>query len=203
MEFSLLETMRLDEGALVRLERHLSRLEASARRFDVAYDEPRTRAALAAAAGTRPSGAWRVRLLVSRDGTPTVECAPYVRDERVWRVAFASSPVDARDPFLYNKTTNRIVYEAAKRARPDVDEVLLWNARKEVTEATIANVVVDLDGARCTPPVECGLLAGVFRAELLAGGQIQERVLTRDDVTKASRVWLINSLREWVDAIVV
>jgi para-aminobenzoate synthetase / 4-amino-4-deoxychorismate lyase len=203
MEFSLLETMRLDEGTIVRLERHLSRLAGSARHFGYACDETRTRDALAATVREHPRGHWRIRLLVSRDGTPVVECTPYVAESRSWRVTFASGRVDSRDPFLANKTTNRVVYEMARRERPDCDDVILSNERGEITEATIANVVAEIDGVRYTPPLACGLLGGTFRGELLASGQIHERVLTRDEVSNASRVWLINSVREWVDAVLV
>ena len=203
MEFSLLETMRLDEGAIVRLERHLARLAASARHFAYARDEARIRSAIAAIVDTHPRGSWRVRLLVDRQGVATIECTPYAADGHTWRVAFAATPVDSGDPFLANKTTHRVVYDAARRARPDVDEVILWNERGEVTEATIGNLVVEIDGVRYTPPVSCGLLGGTFRGELLASGRIRERVLTRDDVIGAPRLWLINSVREWVDAVLV
>jgi para-aminobenzoate synthetase/4-amino-4-deoxychorismate lyase len=196
--------MRLDEGSIIRLDRHLARLAGSARHFAYAYDEARTRAAIAAIQAAHPEGRWRVRLLVARDGEPTIECTPYAPDGRgPWRVAFASDPVDSGDPFLANKTTHRAVYDAARRARPDVDEVILWNERGEVTEATIGNVVVEIDGVRYTPPNSCGLLNGTFRSELLAAGQIRERVLTPADVKGASRLWLINSVREWVDAILI
>jgi para-aminobenzoate synthetase/4-amino-4-deoxychorismate lyase len=201
MDFSLLETMRLDEGRVVRLERHVSRQAGSARQFGFAYDEARTRAAVAATERAHPRGQWRVRLLVARDGTPTIECTPYTADPRPWRVAFASEPVDSRDPFLANKTTNRGLYDAARRARPDVDDVILSNERREITEATLANVVAEIDGVRYTPPLASGLLGGTFRAELLASGQVRERVLTRADLTRASRLWLINSVREWIDAV--
>ncbi|HLG57165.1 MAG TPA: aminotransferase class IV [Vicinamibacterales bacterium] len=201
MEFSLLETMRLDAGTIVRLEGHLRRLSAAAAHFDFRYDEAAIRSAMARTAHAHPEDSWRVRLLLAKDGTPTIECTRDVAEARgPWRVAFATDPVDQRDPFLFNKTTHRVVYDTARRARPDVDDVILWNERGEVTEATIANVVVEIDGVRYTPPIACGLLGGVFRAELLASGHIHERVLTRADVSAASRLWLINSVREWVDA---
>jgi len=203
MDFSLLETMRLDAGTVVRLDRHLARMAGSARHFAYSYDERRTREAVATIAAAHRQGTWRVRLLVSRDGTPTIECTPYAADGRPWRVTFASTAVDSQDPFLANKTTYRVVYDAARRARPDVDDVILWNERGEVTEATIANVVVEMDGGRYTPPLACGLLGGIFRGELLAASQLRERVLTRADVSGASRVWLINSVREWVEAVLV
>jgi para-aminobenzoate synthetase/4-amino-4-deoxychorismate lyase len=203
MEFSLLETMRLDEGAVVRLERHLARLAQSARHFAFTYDEARTRTAVAATEAAHPQGTWRVRLMVDREGVPTLECTAYAADGRGWRVTFASAAVDSQDPFLANKTTHRVVYDTARRARPDVDDVILWNERGEVTEATIANVVAEIDGVRYTPPLSCGLLGGTFRGEQLGSGQIRERVLMRADVIGASRLWLINSVREWVDAVLV
>jgi para-aminobenzoate synthetase/4-amino-4-deoxychorismate lyase len=49
-----------------------------------------------------------------------------------------------------------------------------------------------------TPPVECGLLAGTLRAELLATGAIRERRVRIDDLPHATAVWLINSVREWM-----
>ena len=203
MDFSLLETMRLDEGTVVRLERHLSRLARSARRFDYVHDDTHIRSALAETARAHPHGQWRLRLLVARDGTPTIECTPYARDPRPWRIAFAATPVDSGDPFLANKTTNRRVYDSARQARPDVDDVILSNERGEITEATLANLVAEIDDVRYTPPLACGLLGGTFRDELIAAGQIHERVLTRADVTRASRLWLINSLREWIDAVLI
>lgn len=203
MEFSLLETMRLDEGTVVRLERHLRRLARSAGQFGYALDEGRIRSAVAGTVAAHPRGQWRLRLLVARDGSPTIECTPYTRDPRAWRVTFAPDPVDSGDPFLANKTTNRGVYDTARQSRPDVDDVILSNERGEITEATLANVVAEIDGIRYTPPLACGLLGGTFRDELLAAGQIHERLLTRADVTGASRLWLINSVREWIDAVLV
>jgi para-aminobenzoate synthetase/4-amino-4-deoxychorismate lyase len=79
--------------------------------------------------------------------------------------------------------------------------VILWNPKREVTESTIANVVVEIDGRRLTPPIECGLLAGTFRAELLAAREIVEARVTIDDLQTASRIWLINSVRGWCPAV--
>jgi para-aminobenzoate synthetase/4-amino-4-deoxychorismate lyase len=204
MTFSLLETMRLQHGEVVRYGRHLARMAGSAGYFGFRWDEAAVREAVAAVVRANPDGCWRLRLLVSMDGSPSVECTPHSPGEpRIWHVAFADAPVDQDDPFLRNKTTRRGPYEIARRARPDVDDVLLWNGREEVTEATIANVVAEIDGVRVTPPAGCGLLPGVFRAELLDLGTIRERVVTRADLARAPRLWLINSVREWIDAVLV
>ena len=202
--FSLLETMRLQDGVVVRLDRHLARMAQSARHFGFAWDEHAVRDAVAAEASSHPAGCWRMRLLASRDGAVRVESTPHVPgDARPWRVGFAAAPVDERDPLLVNKTTSRDVYDEARRARPGFDDVLLFNRRGEVTESTIANLVVDIDGQLYTPPIASGLLPGVFRAELLDRGLIRERVLSRADVARAGRLYLVNSLREWIDAVLI
>ncbi len=90
------------------------------------------------------------------------------------------------------------MYDHHKTTHPDVFDVLLWNDRRELTEFTRGNVVVEYEGAMWTPPRSSGLLAGVFRGELLDAGTIHERVLTLDDLQRCTRIWFINSLREWV-----
>jgi para-aminobenzoate synthetase / 4-amino-4-deoxychorismate lyase len=202
--FHLLETMRLDAGTVVRLDRHLRRIADSARYFGYACDEARVWDTVQSAAAGHPDGVWRLRLTLSDEGIPAVTVIPHEDVEgALWRVAFANAPVDSGDPFLLNKTTQRDAYDTARRGRPDVDDVLLWNERRELTESTIANVVVEIDGRRCTPPVACGLLAGVLRGELLERGEMVERVITRGEVVRAERLWLINSVRGWVDAVLV
>jgi para-aminobenzoate synthetase/4-amino-4-deoxychorismate lyase len=204
MGFSLLETMRLDGGYVVRFDRHLARAASGAATLDFAWDETRVRAAVDAAAAAHPDGVWRTRLLVAKDGHATVECTPLVHDDaRVWRVALAAEPVASDDAALRVKTTRRDLYEGAKAARPDVDDVLLWNERGEITESTIANVVAEIDNSWYTPPLSCGLLPGVFRQAILEADMARERVVTKADLQRATRLWLINSLREWVPATLI
>jgi para-aminobenzoate synthetase/4-amino-4-deoxychorismate lyase len=201
--FSLLETMRLENGRFRRRARHLARLAASARFFGRRCEVSRIDQALDETVAAHKSGTWRARLLVDPDGTPSITCEPYVADQDPWRVALAAGPVDEGDPFLCNKTTERAVYDRARRACPHVEDVLLWNHRGEITEATLGNIVADIGGIRWTPPVTSGLLAGTFRAEMLEQGVIRERTLTRTDVAHAKRIWIVNSVREWIDAVLV
>ena len=112
-------------------------------------------------------------------------------------VALAAEPIDSQDPFLFNKTTHRAVYERARRSRPElpeIEDVILWNERGELTESTVANLMVDLGGERWTPPRECGLLAGTMRAELIGRGQLRERIIHKDELGHAQGIWLINSV---------
>ena len=72
-----------------------------------------------------------------------------------------------------------------------------------VTESTIANLAVRLDGRWWTPPLSSGLLPGIERAVALADGRIAERALSLEDVRRAEGLALLNSVRGWRPATLV
>jgi para-aminobenzoate synthetase / 4-amino-4-deoxychorismate lyase len=204
--FRLLETMRWtpEEGFFLG-EAHLDRLMASAAFFGGDVSRPHVEAELAVLAA-RLNQPTRVRVLVDLDGRVELggqvlnrespPASPFTIQD-LTPVAFANSPVDEASPWLFHKTTRRDVYDRALAERPDVGEVILWNSRGEVTEACRSNVVVDLGDGLITPPISCGLLAGTFRAHLLASGQVAEQVVRVADLSRASRMFLVNSVRGW------
>jgi para-aminobenzoate synthetase/4-amino-4-deoxychorismate lyase len=198
--FDLLETLAwFPERGYWLLDRHLNRLSRSALYFGRPFDEVAVGEVLGAAATW--DEAQRVRLLLDAEGRATVESAPLPPPpERPWRVAPAAARVDPRDPLLYHKTTLRTRYDRARRARPDVDDVLLVNRRGEVTESAVANVVFLRDGRLCTPPLACGLLPGVYRELLLERGWVREAVLHAEDLPLVEDLWLVNSVRGWIRA---
>lgn len=199
-DFELLETLRLEGGRYHLLEEHVARLKASARYFDFRVSEESAREALAGHASARARQTpRRVRLLVSREGCVRVESLELGETRGAQTVALARTPVDRRERFLYHKTTRRGVYESRLAERPGVFDVLLWNEQGELTEFTNGNVVLEIGGRRWTPPRDCGLLAGTLRESLLREREISERVLTKEDLARASRVWLINGVRGWVE----
>lgn len=203
-DFDLLETLLWEPGSGYFLPAaHVSRMVDSARYFDVPVAETQLWHKLEQAARNLGEQPCRVRLLASRTGNISVQATPLAQSAlpRRFSVALAPSPVDSKNPFLYHKTTHRQVYRRAQAAHPAADDVLLWNERGEITESCIANVVVRFGNRLVTPPVECGLLAGTYRAHLLAQRKITEQVVTLDDLKRADRVYLINSVRRWIDVL--
>jgi para-aminobenzoate synthetase/4-amino-4-deoxychorismate lyase len=134
-------------------------------------------------------------LRVPADGLPIIDTQPLAPLPEPYHVAWASRPVNPRDPLLYHKTTHRRVYDEARAAVPGVDDVLLYNDRDELTESCIANVLVELDGRLVTPPVACGLLPGTLREHLLARGMVTERIVTRSELRPGTRIFLANAVR--------
>lgn len=200
----LLETLRFDPATGPRhLERHLSRLAASADFFTIPFDPCHTRSEIKSAcrAATEPR---RVRVVLNASGTVSVSLSdlPLPRLGPV-RLALARRGVHSSDVSLFHKTTNRSRYADLRTERPDVDDVIICNEHGEVTETTIANLAVLLGGRWWTPPLDCGLLPGVERGRLLEVGKLAEMVLTVADLGAAQELAVVNSLRGWQPAVFI
>ena len=159
--FSMLETLLWEPGkGYFLLEEHIERLADSSHYLGARADIAAVRERLAALARSFGSQPQRVRLVVDRDGTIACESAALDTSTQPLRMAIAAAPVDPANPFLYNKTTHRVMYDQARAARPDCDDVVLWNTRGEVTEQRIS----------------------------------------LDDLHRATRIWVVNSVRKWREA---
>ncbi|MFB3738162.1 MAG: aminodeoxychorismate synthase component I, partial [Candidatus Velamenicoccus archaeovorus] len=151
--FELLETIRCQAGGGFRHpEEHLARLAGSAAYFGFRLDPRDLHVALEKARAELGGAEGIVRLLVARDGALRAEVRPAPPEPPgPVRVAVDPDPVDPTDVWLYHKTTLREPYDRRRRARPDVDDVLLVNTRGEVTESCVANVAVRLAEGWVTP----------------------------------------------------
>lgn len=197
--FQLLETILLENGEYFLLDDHLKRLQQSAYYFSYPISLKEVNERLASLSQKYETGDFRVRLTIDADGTITTEAFPLKR-LTTYHVRLATSPINSNNVFLYHKTTERSEIDQHKaQLENDLHDVLLYNENDEITEFTIGNIVVEKDGKRFTPPTTCGLLAGTFRNDLLARREIEEKVITKDDLASFERIWLINSVRKWVE----
>ena len=195
-DVEVIETLRAGAGGAVRLDRHLARMADTAVRLGYGFDPVQARAMLA----KLPEGWWRVRLALSPRGLRMTQ-APLPAGPPIVRLAMAPDRLRADDPWLRVKTTRRTLYDRARAALPaGIDEMLFANRRGEVCEGTITNVFVRIGGRLLTPPVACGLLPGVLRAELLDDGEATEEVLFPGDLARAEALFVGNSLRGLIPA---
>lgn len=201
--FSLLETILwTQQTGYFLLRYHLDRIRASADYFDFSYSAADINNALKSIESSFQGVEHKVRLLLEKDGTVACQYEPLSRSMAAApkRIRIAQEPVDSTNPFLFHKTTNRRVYESARANFPDYDDVLLWNEKGEVTESCVSNIVISSEGELITPPVQCGLLNGTYRSFLLEQNEITEKTISLGEITKAAKIYLINSVRKWQEA---
>ena len=203
--FDLLESLLWtpDEGFFL-LDLHLERLAESAEYFGYLFDEKLIRLYLMELAGTL-TGSRKVRLLLARDGKLTAKVNSLDDGAKMApvRVGLAATPVNTNDIWLFHKTTQRRVYDDARGSCPCHDEIILWNERGEITEATSANIVLEKDGQLITPPQTAGLLAGTYRRFLLEQRLICEAPVSIADLKRSPQLFLINSVRKWRKAVYI
>jgi para-aminobenzoate synthetase / 4-amino-4-deoxychorismate lyase len=202
-EFSLIESLlwRREEGYPL-LALHLDRLADSAEYFGFACQREAVEAALLEhARGFGDGQARKVRLLMDKNGELWISSevsSDSGSPGKPLRVRIAAQTTDPHDRMLFHKTTHRRLYNQAFAAAAEAGlaDILFLNARGEVTEGAISNVFVEKEGRWFTPPVECGLLAGVYRRYLLQTlANAEERVLSRQDLRNADAVYLCNAVR--------
>ncbi|CAN7367573.1 aminotransferase class IV family protein [Pararhizobium sp. LjRoot255] len=146
----------------------------------------------------------RVRLTLSPSGRIAVTTAPFtpLPENTIWRVAVAAARLDSANKLLRHKTTRREIYEAARGEYPAAaaDEVLLLNEKGEPCEGTITSLFLD-DGSGMlkTPPISCGLLAGVLRTELICARRARVQRLSLEDLQNGT-LYVGNSLRGLIRA---
>ncbi len=190
----LIETLLWDGAGFPRLPLHLARLAAGAEALGFPCDARVVERALHGAVG---AAALRVRLTLGAAGDVEVTVAPLPPAKAEWRLGLAAARLASDDPWLRVKSTRRAAYDAARAALPaGLDEVLFLNERGEVCDGTITTVFFDRGAGLRTPPLSCGLLPGVLRAEM----SVPEEVLLARDLPRV-RLWVGNALRGLIPAV--
>jgi len=195
-DFELFETTLYDPGhGFMLLDRHLDRLENSARYFNFAFDRQAVHGLLQPLAGDE---ALRVRFALRYDGSLDLVTRPLCDEDRPssGQIGWATDPVSSTDPFVFHKTSHRSIYNQAMadaKATGLLDLIFI-NEKGEVTEGARTNMFVQDGKALLTPALDCGLLPGTMRAELLKTGQAREAVLSKHDVETASQLMIGNSV---------
>jgi len=213
-DFQLIETMLWQpERGYKLLELHLDRLASSAAFFGYRCDRQRIAEALQKAASHfDPTGDRRVRLLLSADGAILLSDAelrpllPTDHRDGLPQICISATATDSSSPFLYHKTTLREFYDREREAavQQGFFEVLFTNERGEVTEGSITNVFIEQGGQFRTPPVESGLLNGVFRRDFLfRHPETLVEPLFAKDLATADAVYVANSVRGMIRVEVV
>jgi branched-chain amino acid aminotransferase len=217
----IFEGIRVRLGRVLDLERHLERLERSAR--SVYLELPLSRSTLGGivletlAALGRPEA--YVRLLVTRGkgllGLDPISCPKpeviviadslslydperYRVGLRLLTASWRRPDPDVLDPSVKSLNYLNNVLNRCEARQRGGDEALVLNRRGTVAEASGANVFVRTGTVLMTPPVLDGALPGITRGRVLGlaaelGLQASERSLARADVLAADEVFLTGS----------
>jgi 4-amino-4-deoxychorismate lyase len=221
------EGLRLRDGTLDKLDRHLDRMARSARSLEIAFDRSAWRELAEAAVGAWPlAGEAAVKFVLTRGPASTGEPTGYVmisplppdyprqRREGLRVITLPRGFVPdafAAAPWLLGgvKTLSYAVNMAAQReaTRRGADDVIFFGADGTVLEAPTGSVVWALGRELHTTPLRAtGILAGttqglLFDRAAAAGWSTCWTSATVADLHAADAVWLTSSVRGPVDVV--
>jgi branched-subunit amino acid aminotransferase/4-amino-4-deoxychorismate lyase len=183
----LIETMRVREGGIPFLDRHLARLARSL----AALGLPRPSQDVAALAKPFAETGNAVLRVEVRDGRAAVTV-------RELPALDAPAVITASEPHIPypHKTTERDRFADAAREAVvgEADDALLLTHEGWVAEGTVWNLFWwDRDGLR-TPPLALGILPGIGRARVLEIAPGEESRCARPGLD-AKSVFLVNAVR--------
>jgi len=198
-DFKLIETIlwQPDKGYFL-LKEHIDRLSSSCEYFNFKFDKKYIRRMLKGLEKEfKNRFDYRVRLLLGSDGNVKSSFSRISNNAVVQKVRFSDKRVSSRHVFLYHKTTDRELYnkEHKKWKKKGYFDIIFTNEKNQITEGAISNIIIKKGKAYYTPPVESGLLNGVFRKSLLKKIPLKEKVLYKKDVLCANEVYMVNSVR--------
>ncbi|MEI8377377.1 MAG: aminodeoxychorismate synthase component I [bacterium] len=188
IDFKLVETLKIENLELVLGDLHFKRLQNSANELGFKFNDEILK--------IRPQFDGMMRLLLSKDGNFEVQYL-LLSESQTGKVVISKTPVNSKEKFLQYKTTYRPWYETSgqKIKSGEIYDEIFFNEKGELTEGARTNIVLEIDDCLYTPPLECGLLGGVLRQNMLKENKIKEKILYLSDLKSAQNVYCINSVR--------
>lgn len=211
----LFETLLVEDGEPMDWLAHVDRLIAGCAALDLpapAEAELRAEVRQVLSTSKRSSGRAALRLTWSAGpGGRGLERPPHLAPVLTATLAPAPRPLgpatlatarvrrNEGSPSSLHKTLSYMDNVLARREAVEAGaaDALMLNNRGEVACASAANIFWVRDGALYTPALECGVLAGVVRAKVLAAGlnyQVRQVRASRDALDGAQAIFLTNSL---------
>ena len=204
--FSLIETMLWEKGFFKFLNLHLKRLKASCRYFGIHLNFTRLKNEFFIISRCfSQDKKYKIRLLVNRQGSFDISYSDLQNLKKEVFIKLSTFSVDSNDVFLYHKTTKRELYDQQieKAKKEGLFDVIFTNNKGQLTEGAISNIFLLSKGVLYTPPVSSGLLCGVLRQYLLTMKKAREKILYPQDLLKAEKIFVGNSVRGLLSAKIV
>lgn len=99
-------------------------------------------------------------------------------------------------PFTYIKSFHYgdNLLEKRKAKQNNYDETLFLNSKGQITETSASNIFFVKGKRIYTPSVECGLLDGIVRRYMKENYDVQETIITPQEIKNFEEAFLTNSL---------
>ena len=189
--FQLITTGKISQKHLLFKEEHIDRLRNAGRYFAYPFNPENLLQRIdAECQACHVEKDYRLRISISKSGDIDLCC----QELTPLSPAFCQAQLclqerSLKTPFTYFKTTYRPHLTVAKQ------EKIYHNENGELLETSIGNLVLQIAGKLYTPPINLGILPGIYRQHLLEKGKVEEKVLTLEELARAEAIYGCNAVR--------
>lgn len=186
-EFQIIETIKVENGKLLFENEHFARMKECAKHFGFKFSQPKF--------GEIKDGIFRV--LLNKNGKIKTELKEISSTYTTRKITISPIIQSSKNEFLYYKTTYRPwFFDSFQKIRDGkIFDEIFFNEKEELTEGARSNIILQIKGKLYTPPINCGLLNGIYRQKLLNEGKCTEKILYKTDLLSAEKIFCINSVR--------
>jgi branched-chain amino acid aminotransferase len=189
----IFETIKTIDGKPIALARHMRRAINSALELGITLpDEESIRVQLAEVLSAQKFATGRLRLCFA-DGLFHISHDEYEELASPSNLNFYSETVAG---LIHKKFPYNHRFAILKSARDEgFDDSILFNAKNEITETAVSNLVFRIEGAWVTPPITSGVLPGIVRAVAIEECGVSVRPIHISEAPEIQSGFLVSSLR--------
>ncbi|MDO4666699.1 MAG: aminodeoxychorismate synthase component I [Streptococcus sp.] len=190
-QFDLITTGKISQGKLIFQKEHVRRLKDASRYFSYPFDEDTLQVKLdQVIQQLDDQDDYRLRLMLAKNGQVQIKTSPLQPlSDDFRRAQLVQQTKDLSHPFVSFKTNYRPHLTTGTR------EKIYYNEHEQLLETSIGNLLVEIKGKLYTPPVELGVLNGIYRQHLIQTKQVHEKIITLNDLQHADGIYACNAVR--------
>ena len=196
--FEIFETMKIEDGKMFLPDEHIDRMKQTAEYFLFSFDRKKIKSYLNKIINKTDSESYRLKLSLDKYGKVCQVISRLIQLPQEIKVIISKNNIYSKNRFQYFKTTNRRLYDREYKSfkAKGFFDAIYFNERGELAEGAITNIFIYKNDVISTPPINAGILPGVYRKYLLKNNSgIRERRLYLADLLEADKIVLTNSVR--------
>lgn len=206
------ETIGIEQGNPILLEKHLKRLERAADflklgnpsergitvcKIEEYLKEQKTRPEVQKEFDSLEHCALKI-MFTKENVVYSLRENHYTQEqyEKGFRVDISQVKRNETSPLVYHKTMNYgdCILEKRNASNAGMDERIFLNTKSQISEGTVSNIFFVRKGVICTPEISCGLLPGILREYICETEEVEETDIYVQDLKWYQECFVTNSL---------
>ncbi|MEI1277255.1 aminodeoxychorismate synthase component I [Leptospira venezuelensis] len=197
-DFHIFTTAICKRGKIYFLKDHKDRMRTSAKELGFVWKEKGWESVVHQVESKVSSyKIHRVKIILMRSGDFQFEVSEFHSGPKEGKVLLSETSTNKKNQFFYHKTNIREIFSAGYESAVSkgyLDQIYT-NTDGYLTEGSIHSIFLLLNEEWITPSLEEGILPGVARKQWVRKLKAKEKKISKQDLSLASKIILVNSLR--------